>query len=278
MAFAVNLKIFDNSSKTQERRGTVDFLLAWYNLIFLIPILVGIVASLALAAGFGGEVGEGSAEVEAGEGETDDITDHDGSSDGHSDHSMLQQALSLLGVGKVPLSIVIMLSSLSFGIAGMLSNAVLGGMIGSPRSIVLVSLVSAFCAMLFITANCAKAMSKIVPSFETRTVSQRDFLGMQAHLILPASPFTGLAHIRDQHGNLHQIRCKTSHGEISDGVDVMVFDYEEQEGVYLVEEIPTLKRAVKSSPSLPAQKTSREGGLDESTDTQSATQQRKITE
>jgi hypothetical protein len=257
----------------------MEFLLAWENLIFLIPILVGVVASLALATGFGGEVGEGDAETGEGadmddasiDSDVDDVTDHDGSGDGHSDQSMLQQALSLLGVGKVPLSIVIMLSSLSFGIVGMLSNVLFG--------MVYISLIIGLFAMIIITASCAKNMSKIVPSLETRTVSQRDLLGMQAHLILPASPSTGLAHVRDQFGTLHQIRCRTTQGEISDGRDVVILDYNEQEGIYIVTaEIPILQRSRERSFVSQTQNMAQEGGVNESENSQLSREQKKQSE
>ena len=251
----------------------MDFLLAWQNLIFLTPILIGVFASLAIATGFGGEVGEGNAEAgesvdcddASGDSTVGDVTDHNGTTgngDGHNGHSMFQQALSLLGVGKVPLSIVIMLSNLSFGIVGITSNVLLG----SSGLRLLASLAIAFGAMILITASCAKMMSRIVPSFESRTVSQRDLLGIQACLILPASPTSGLAHVRDQFGTLHQIRCRTAHGEIPDGCDVMAYDYDEKESVYLIEELPTLNR------------TRKERSANEQEGSQFATEQKKQSE
>ena len=269
----------------------MNFLLAWQNLIFLIPILVGIVASLALATGFGGEVGEG--EVEHGESAEMDDASTDNQSDalalevgddasdhgeGHADHNVIQHALSLLGVGKVPLSIVIMLSGLSFGITGLLSNVFLRTITNGSGLGALVSMSISFCVMFLVTASCAKAMSKIVPSFETRTVSQRGLLGLQAHLILPASPTSGLAHVRDQFGTLHQIRCRTTHGEIPDGRDVVAYDYDEEERVYLVtEEIPMLARTQQRSVSH-VKEIPQERSVDEQESSQLATEQRKQSE
>lgn len=264
----------------------MDFLLAWHNLIFFLPILVGLVAASALALGFGGEAGEGDADgVDTGDVEIDtsidmdaDSAEHmelsDGSSDhesdGHIDHNAFQQALSLLGVGKVPLSIVIMLMGLSFGITGIILNALSGTLTrGYTVTSALISMIAAFVTMIVITGGTARAVAKIIPSFETRVASRTDLIGRSATLVLPANTQTGFAHVRDEFGRLHEVRCRTTGGEISEGSEVFIFDYDTDESMYLVESVsPFMKKIVAVQ----------KGGADESADTQSTAQQNRIAE
>lgn len=231
----------------------MTYLLAWQNLIFLIPILIGLVAALATATGLGAEAGdtdatvETSVEADAGEHDVDDLADHafDHGSDSHGVQSVFNQALSLLGVGKVPLSIVITLLNLSFGLVGLVLMNTIFSLFGKlPIVSVLLSSATAAVVAIAITSFLAKAMSKVVPSFETRTVSKKDLLFRSARLVLPADGMSGYAQVIDEYGSMHQVRCRSRGEAIAAGIDAMLVDYDAKEDFYTIEET-TLERLLE---------------------------------
>ena len=98
-------------------------LLQWYNLVFVLPILAAVLYIGLLASGLGS----------GGEGELDVDHDADLGHDFDAAHAhpeagahLLGAVLGLLGVGKVPLSILLMSLFLVWGGAGLVFKAVFG--------------------------------------------------------------------------------------------------------------------------------------------------------
>lgn len=216
----------------EEGREIVDFLLAWYNLIFLVPVLTGVVAALAATTGFGMETGE-AGESDGFDGDSDDVSGH--AVDVHSDGNLFERALSLLGVGRVPLSIVITVSSLTFGVTGILLNFFLFSVLKSHILTTGASSVGAFAAMLVITNGLAGWLSRVLPSVETYGVSHTGLEGRVGTLVLSANTEFGIAHVYDEHRELHRVQCKTYQGTIPEGTEVVIIHYEKSESVYYVE-------------------------------------------
>lgn len=231
----------------------VDFLFAWYNLIFLLPILTGIVATLAATSGFGMEAGESDGpetETEShASGGFDADSDSDSDADGdnvpdhaieaHSDGNLFERALSLLGVGRVPLSIVITVASLTFGVTGILLNTLLLPIWKIPTLIASVSTLGSFIAMFVITGGLARWLSKILPSVETYGVSNTGLEGRVGILVLGANTEFGVVHVLDEYHQLHRVQCKTFKGTLSEGTEVIIIKYEEAEKIYYVEAMST---------------------------------------
>ncbi len=220
----------------------MDFLLAWYNLIFLLPILMGIVAALAATSGLGIEAGDSDSsgvetESEASHGcDTDSDTDTpDHAVEVHSDGNLFERALSLLGVGRVPLSIVITVSSLTFGVTGILLNSLLLSLVKIPTLIAGVSVLGSFTVMFLITGALSRWLSKILPSVESYGISHSGLEGRVGTLVLAANTEFGVVHVVDEYHQLHRIQCKTFKGTIPEGTEVIIIKYEESEKVYYVE-------------------------------------------
>src|SRR5437660_2391917 len=162
----------------------IQWLLAWYNLIFVVPfalalLYVGIYAVSGLTFGesdvdaSGADVDadahvelEGHVEAPAhieSDAHFDADADADVDADAHIDAdahveghgadeaapgSILASALSLLGVGRVPLSIVLMVLMLIWGMSGFFSNILLWEKYHNETTLLVISIPLAFLASL----------------------------------------------------------------------------------------------------------------------------------
>jgi hypothetical protein len=95
---------------------TIQEVLAWYNVIFYVAIIMGMAFVLVSAMGLGAD-GDADLDVD-GDGELDMEVE----TDGHGESDVFQKVLSLFGVGRCPLSIVIFSALLIFGGTGVILN------------------------------------------------------------------------------------------------------------------------------------------------------------
>ncbi|MEK9152222.1 MAG: hypothetical protein AAB692_02555 [Patescibacteria group bacterium] len=148
-------------------------LFAWQTLIFLIPLTGG--ALLACGSLFG--PGDGQADGDA-------HIDHDVSAEGSSDHDhdghegqgSFAKALSVLGIGRAPLMLVLSTAAMTWGVIGFLINLFLAPILPGWL-FVMASVPIAFTGMVAITGRLAVRMSKIMPSTETYVLTRRDLIG-----------------------------------------------------------------------------------------------------
>ena len=211
----------------------MEYLLSWQNLLFLIPIAAGLLLAIGTAMGFGGEAEHDvDTDVDA---DADADADGDGDSDGD---SAGDKALSLFGIGKVPLGVILMTAFLIFGCVGIASNAFLAPLLRAPVLYGLVSLGVAFVTMVLLTGKVARLIGRLMPTTETYTVSKDDLVGVSGTLVLPATATSGLAQVYDHDKNMHQIICISSEGELPQGSEILVIDYNSDKGVYTVVKNP----------------------------------------
>jgi hypothetical protein len=191
----------------------VEELFAWYNLIFFLPIIISI--ALVFGAGFGVD---------------GDIDDADVDADIDAETPVFLKALSIIGIGRCPLSIVILSALLIFGGSGIVLNQFFAPWLP------IASVGGAFFSMLFFTRIVATLIGKIMPGTETYVVSKDHLVGVAGKLVMNTSTDFGMAHVRDHHGGLHKIQCKTYKGELASGTDILVVD--RKEDVFYVEKDP----------------------------------------
>lgn len=208
-------------------------ILAWYNLAFLIPLGIGLIFGMSAVTGLGGDHDlDAGAEADA---DADADGDHDSDHDHDADGGILKTALSILGVGRVPLSIVLMLASISFGGVGMLSNLVLGHALKTPWAYAWISLIVAFIAMIFLTSNLTKALARVLPKTESYNVTDVDLEGCVGRLVTGADARGGLADIRDREGNVHRVSCRVAKGELPRDREVLLIEFDKESRVYLAQ-------------------------------------------
>jgi len=189
-------------------------LLAWYNVIFYVPLLIGI--CFIAVAGLGG--GDADADVDA---------DVDADADADFEDGLVGRALSILGIGKCPLSIVVMTSLMIFGGSGLILNRLV---------LPFFSLIGAFIVTLVLTRLVATTIGRIMPSTETYTVGPEHIMGLSGTVVIRVTTDFGQVHVVDHLNTLHKLKCKTfpDAPSIPSGERALVVDY--QDGFYLVEE------------------------------------------
>lgn len=225
--------------------------LAWYNLVYLIPLAIGVVA--AFGAGLGHDAGGHDADHDH------DLTDHNaGHSLGHdhdSEHNskglrqvdavpvarvkqrqpLWRMVLSLLGMGKIPLSILLMMGPLLFGGTGFTINMLLDNL--HPLLSFAISFPLATTVSIVLTSFLGSLIGRYMPALETANTTANDLIGSMGKLTLPTSDTNvGLAQVYDRYKRMHQVRCKTRIGALPKGGDILIVDYDETTAVYVVEQ------------------------------------------
>ncbi len=219
-------------------------LFAVHNLVYEIALLIGCV--LSFGAVFGGHGHDSS---------HDHNLDHDAHGDTHSDHDHESKdsrgrdiavrsrpgkvnigkfLFSALGIGNMPIMLWLMVFNLFFGSIGMLTNTVFGPGMGFEMIGLFVSLPLTGLSAVVLTSGTSHLFGRFVPTDETYTVGSKELVGCVGLLTLPASTETGLAQIHDRRGNLQQISVRTSEGELPKEARIIVIDFEEEGGFYVV--------------------------------------------
>jgi len=215
-------------------------LLQWWNLIFVLPFIGALFYILMLVSGAvsTGHDGELNVGVE---------TDFDIGHDVNLDHDaglehvhdlepgMLTRALNFLGIGKVPLSIIIISFCFLWGFFGFASNTLLAPILPS-LIFVWASLAIAFVVSLSLTRFLAGVMARIMPATETYAVSLEQLVGKWGETITTVDETFGQAHVHDDAGVLHTVQCVVKSGEttIPRGSQVILLFFNKTRGVFSV--------------------------------------------
>ena len=241
------------------REMTAEWLLGWWNLIYVIPFglalayLTAYVASgwtfgdLDADADLDADVDvdadlEIDAEADLGA-EGDLAHPHGLHTPGHdidADSAVGQggsilNAVAWLGVGRVPLSILLMVLCFAFGALGFFANQLLREALGAP-AVAAVSLPVAILGGLALTSLVANAIAKWMPMNETSARLRREFVGSRATTVFPVDAGQGLAVVRGPEGDRYQIPCRTLPGReaIAARSEVVIVKYVADDGLFFV--------------------------------------------
>ena len=157
----------------------MEQLLLWYNLIFILPFGLAVLYLLIMSFGI--------LPIDIGFGMDYDLDldldhdidfDHDIDLDHDLDHDIgaggAFRALSILGVGRVPLSIIGIAMLLLWGALGWLTNNVLEAFIQTSSAYATISMAVAFVGSLLLTSLLTKLLARFVPTSETYASSFHD--------------------------------------------------------------------------------------------------------
>ncbi|GMV98433.1 MAG: DUF1449 family protein [Phycisphaerae bacterium] len=142
----------------------------------------------------------------------------------------------LLGLGKVPLSISLMLLGYTMGIAGWMSNEVLSRRIASERVFFPLSLLFSLAAGFVVLRLTAMLMARYLPTLSTSAIPRQQLVGLTARTTLPVNERFGQASLHDKFGTLHVVGCKVrpGGGTIEKGAEVVLIKYLPDRDVYIV--------------------------------------------
>jgi membrane protein implicated in regulation of membrane protease activity len=144
--------------------------------------------------------------------------------------------LTLLGVGKVPVSLALMILLMSWGLVGFALNALFVQWIGATGFVTVISLPLTLVISLTLTGLCAAAIAKIIPSDEGTRERRQDLVGKPGEAMFEITASFGMAKVRGNAGDFYQVPCRTVAGKppIAKGTRIVLFDYDRQDNVFTV--------------------------------------------
>ncbi len=208
-------------------------MLGWQNLLFLVPLGLALAYLFAYSLS-GWTFGEADVDVEA---ELDanvelDLDadaevvaakpDIDADSDVDNAHGILTQ-LTWLGVGRVPLSIVLMVLFLTFGLVGFATMQLLRDSLGTNG--IWVALPTAAIVSFGLTSLVSQLIARYMPLNESSAESRSSYVGKRGTVVFTVSPTGGTITIRDSGGDLYQLPARCRQGTIAPGTEVILTNY-----------------------------------------------------
>jgi hypothetical protein len=223
----------------------------WYNLIFYLPLAIGLLFTLGAGVDFGHDISHDAdvhADVHA---DTDSDADSDQDSDNDQEGGAQNSILGFIGIGRVPLAISFMSLFLIFAGAGLISNIIFSFLIKAWSGFALISIGIALVTSFFGTAFVSRIVSRIMPTTETDSVTKHDLLGCCGTIILdcvgaadpspdgvkPKTNALGMAQITNSKGTLYQIRC-VSDKTLLYGTKIITIEYDSKSDCFTVDVDP----------------------------------------
>jgi hypothetical protein len=214
--------MFINNYKKSLLMENWTVLLEWQNLLFCLSILLFILLIGSVCIG-GGDSGDADADIDADadmdvdahsgnlitdvdlhphidatdgnhiDSDLHDIHDAHGGHNHGDDMGVVWKCLSILGIGKIPLILLLSFWILFFGVIGLFFNFIIWDF----------KTLSVFVALggsLFLTSSLAQAWKKFMPKPKSYVASPRDWIGMDATVKLKVGREFGYAYLQDQFG------------------------------------------------------------------------------
>lgn len=207
----------------------LDFMMAPENLPFAVALVLMLMIGAVEALG----LGVGAAGMDAG-------PDLDGDAD----------LLGWLGIGRIPLLMLIVVLLALFGLIGIIGQQVAATFLGAPLSPWIAG-PAAFTAALPVTGLAARGLARIMPQDETTAVSLDELVGLRATIVVgiarQGSP--ARASVRDRHGLTHYIMAEPTDGQsVGEGGTLLLVRREGEIFVGLAEGQDLFASAVPAGP------------------------------
>lgn len=150
-----------------------------------------------------------------------------------------QFILQLTGADRAPLTMILELFCLVWGLCGYWANQYTLHTSHPTFGQMLPSLAIALGGGIIGARLGAEVIARIMPPDESQDVSRDGLFGLTGRIAFPVSAAAGRIHIYDEHGTLHDENCRVApgHEEIARGRTALVVDMDPQ-GFLLVEEVP----------------------------------------
>lgn len=199
-------------------------ILEWWNLIFLLPALAAVFYVLLLAVG-AAAVDHGGHDFHVGH----DLHAH---VEGDAEHDLL----SVLGLGRVPLSLILVSFCMLWGVIGWFAVRAFSTIWPNPGTFVWPSIVTALLGAALLTRLMTSLLGRIMPRTESYGAGARELVGRLAEARYAITSAGGSVQVYDQHGSLHEVPARVLPGEASipAGARVVLFRYDDVSGSYLV--------------------------------------------
>lgn len=231
-------------------------LFEWYNLVYTLPFGLAVLLMIVSALGMGGQEHDLDHDHDADlDHDFDHDADHDveaepGHSGGHGgeghDAPVVHTLLSLLGVGKVPITVLVQSFLVSWAVIGWNVNIWLAKALKVPEAFILPSVGISFCGALASMRLLASLFHKLMPGSETYAKGPLDLLSATGTAVFKIDRAGGYADVYDDTRTLHRVHCRSQSGVLPRGSRVMLVDYH-SDGTYEVRPVnehgePTVSR------------------------------------
>jgi hypothetical protein len=147
-----------------------------------------------------------------------------------------RDALRFLGVGRVPLSVLLMALFFAWGFLGVATNVLVRGNRWFGDEPWLLSVPVALLGSVALARGLGRAFGACLPAMETYARGRAALAGRAGEAVLPIDQAFGLAVVRDARGTSHQVSCRVPAGAppVEKGAAVRLADYCPDGGFYYV--------------------------------------------
>lgn len=162
----------------------------------------------------------------------------------------MMSLLNLVGFGKVPLSLMVMILLIAWGISGFATNQMLHKTMQDGDKVGLMSLPIAAAISLVATGLISRALGRIMPRDESSAKTMPQLVGQHGTAILPINDTFGLAKVLDGSGVGIQVPCRVAPGQetISANRAVVLMRFDRTERVFYVT-TPDRLESLRAAPS-----------------------------
>jgi len=223
-------------------------LMYWYNLVYVVPFCLGVVLLILQTIGLG-ETGLDHDVDHDIDHDIDHDVDHDADHDtdhdaehGHDvesdQESLFWKVALLMGLGKVPLSIIMMTFFFVWGFVGYMLTSALQPILRTPFLFFPPVFLATLVITIFVTGYVARIVAKIMPKTSTFTTTVKDLVGKVGESLYSIDQDHGTIRVMDQFGNLQQYAAYTFKDSIPGDTQVLIVNWNEERNAFLVAVLP----------------------------------------
>lgn len=180
---------------------------------------------------------------------------HSASGPGHAPTRSMDipsRLLSILGVGRVPLMLVLSIFCLIWGATGVAGNQIFATMLRAPALYVWPSMACAFLISYASTSGLSQLIARITPQLETYGTEEELLVGRIARAAYQLDASPGSAFLLDDQQNRIQVRCQTHDGSvIPGGAELLLLEYDPASRIFTVARLqrdqPAAQTATRST-------------------------------
>jgi membrane protein implicated in regulation of membrane protease activity len=158
--------------------------------------------------------------------------------DHHIEHGIFYNFLTLLGIGRCPLSIIVMSFCFLFAIIGLSSNLLLKGILPIPIVFGTISYGFSLIAGFFLTGTLARFIGRVLPTKETYVHQCTDLVGKTGKAVYDFKDDKGFIQIYDASDTLIEKPAVCFESQIKKGQQVIISRWDKAHNRFLVVAIP----------------------------------------
>ncbi|MBA3272861.1 MAG: DUF1449 family protein [Chthoniobacterales bacterium] len=149
---------------------------------------------------------------------------------------LFMSMLTLIGVGRAPLGLVLMILLMTWGFIGFATNNAVRPVMPRDWMVALASLPIAAIGSMALTGGMARMVARFMPTSETSARKRSELCGNVGEALYEISDTFGMVVVRDSQHNRFQVPCRVGQGReaIAKGAQVLLVKYDEADESFIV--------------------------------------------